>query len=105
MFDVSIVGLQLMDQISSLMNVYMPTNLVHTLRFLRLIRILRLARTVRIFRELRVVVSSIVSALQSLVWTLLILAMLVFASSVIFTQVVHDQLADQSANAERVKYW
>eukprot|EP00930_Biecheleria_cincta_P005275 TRINITY_DN10619_c0_g1_i5.p1 TRINITY_DN10619_c0_g1~~TRINITY_DN10619_c0_g1_i5.p1 ORF type:complete len:594 (+),score=72.64 TRINITY_DN10619_c0_g1_i5:47-1783(+) len=70
------------------------------LRILRIIRMTRLAKLVRIVRfvrfvrALRTLTMSIVSTLKSLVWSMLLLASILFIFGVLFTDVTTTHLSD-----------
>jgi len=61
---------------------------LRALRILRVIRLLRAARIVEHVQELQTIVLSIGGSIKSLLWTLLLLALLIFVVGVSFTQIV-----------------
>eukprot|EP00746_Dinoflagellata_sp_MGD_P080637 gnl/MRDRNA2_/MRDRNA2_32170_c0_seq1.p1 gnl/MRDRNA2_/MRDRNA2_32170_c0~~gnl/MRDRNA2_/MRDRNA2_32170_c0_seq1.p1 ORF type:complete len:571 (+),score=75.89 gnl/MRDRNA2_/MRDRNA2_32170_c0_seq1:119-1714(+) len=58
-------------------------------RFLRIVRIVRLMRVMRFLPDLRNMISGILSAVRSLFWSMVLLAMVMFAFGVLFTEVVN----------------
>eukprot|EP00746_Dinoflagellata_sp_MGD_P108356 gnl/MRDRNA2_/MRDRNA2_46281_c0_seq1.p1 gnl/MRDRNA2_/MRDRNA2_46281_c0~~gnl/MRDRNA2_/MRDRNA2_46281_c0_seq1.p1 ORF type:complete len:339 (-),score=42.60 gnl/MRDRNA2_/MRDRNA2_46281_c0_seq1:61-1077(-) len=69
---------------------------VRVLRILRLVRILRVVRITRFFRELRIMVCGIQSSLQSLVWAMVLLFLVMFMFAVYIMQSVTDHLTRSS---------
>jgi len=68
-------------------------------RIIRLTRILKTVQVVRVFRfimALRTLVTSIFHTLKALFWALLLLFLIVYVFSVLFTQTVNDALNDPS---------
>lgn len=63
---------------------------VRTVRVIRLIRILRIIRIIRFVDELRTLVTSIMSSLRSLFWTVMLLFLGIYIVGIYFTQVVLD---------------
>mmetsp|Transcript_57686 Transcript_57686/g.167444 ORF Transcript_57686/g.167444 Transcript_57686/m.167444 type:complete len:670 (-) Transcript_57686:190-2199(-) len=68
--------------------------LLRILRITRLIRIVRITKIVRFIRALHTLVHQIMSTLKSLVWGLLLLVILMYGFSIIFTQVATSLLTD-----------
>mmetsp|Transcript_109245 Transcript_109245/g.315673 ORF Transcript_109245/g.315673 Transcript_109245/m.315673 type:complete len:683 (-) Transcript_109245:464-2512(-) len=70
----------------------LPSNLsaARLLRVLRLVRVVRLIRFLRLVRDLRLLVSSILSSMRSLGWTVLLLVVLIYCVSLGITQLVSD---------------
>merc|ERR1712232_705351 len=84
------------------------------IRLVRMLRILRLARLARYLQALRVLVFSIMATLRSLLWALVLLAMIFYGFGVAFTQAVanhcigevNDPLQAPQCNNEAVSlYW
>eukprot|EP00440_Ansanella_granifera_P067531 gb/GFBE01073249.1/.p1 GENE.gb/GFBE01073249.1/~~gb/GFBE01073249.1/.p1 ORF type:complete len:660 (+),score=121.15 gb/GFBE01073249.1/:1-1980(+) len=81
-----------------------PVQVALNMRTLRVIRIVRIVRAVRIvrlikfIRALRTLVSSIASTLRSLVWAMLLLYMIIYVFSVLFTDVVTGYRIDELEN-------
>jgi len=106
-FDLSVVILQVAEQCVHLfmyMKVPLSLSFLRLLRVLRLVRITRLVRLVRLFQELGTIMSSILASLTALFWTLLLLVMLMYIVSVVFTQIIVELPAD-SPNAQEINYW
>ena len=74
------------------------------LRAFRIIRVTRIAKTVRllhIFRfilALRMLVTSIINTLKSLLWALILLILIIYVFAVLFAQAVASYLADGSVS-------
>jgi len=61
---------------------------IGVVRLLSILRIIRLLRTVRITKQLRTIVVSLLSTFQSLLWTVVMLAMLVYTISLLLLQAI-----------------
>uniref|UniRef100_A0A7S0B6C9 EF-hand domain-containing protein n=1 Tax=Pyrodinium bahamense TaxID=73915 RepID=A0A7S0B6C9_9DINO len=108
LFDLLVVSLQLMEQAThwlTVANISMDISIVRMCRVLRLIRITRLIRVVRLVHELRTLVASIMGSFKSLAWTLLLLMIVIYSCSVLFTQVVLDALDHEVPHAEDLDRW
>lgn len=64
--------------------------IVRIVRITRLIRIFRISRIVRFIQALRTLVYSIMCTLKSLIWALMLLAMIIYCFGIVFTQAVVD---------------
>jgi len=106
-FDVVVVGLQLVEEVMAFQAAGSWEQLVsqrrertaslsflRILRILRLVRIIRVVRVLRLVRELRTMVHSIASTLVSLAWTVLLLLLLIYVTGICFTQMVADSGQD-----------
>lgn len=106
MFDLLVVLAALLEVVISALDVGGITNM-RVLRILRTIRIVRSVRIMRFFRELRIMVYGIQSSVQSLIWALILLLLVMFVFSVYITQTVAEELSMQSGksseNIDRVK--
>lgn len=107
-FDLTVVTLQVVEQASTLlwllkvpMNIYM----IRTLRIMRLIRITRIIRVLRLVDQLRVLSSCIMGSMKSLTWTLCLLLLIIYAFSVLFTQIVLDALREDTEDPEALEAW
>eukprot|EP00929_Paragymnodinium_shiwhaense_P051451 TRINITY_DN25890_c0_g2_i1.p1 TRINITY_DN25890_c0_g2~~TRINITY_DN25890_c0_g2_i1.p1 ORF type:complete len:1165 (-),score=239.14 TRINITY_DN25890_c0_g2_i1:263-3757(-) len=95
-FDITVVCLQLSEEILALFTGSAREEKVGNLNFIRVLRVLRLARIIRVFRllrylqELRAMLLSIVSSLRSLCWTICLLLFLIYILSVYVTQLIAD---------------
>eukprot|EP00746_Dinoflagellata_sp_MGD_P007807 gnl/MRDRNA2_/MRDRNA2_115532_c0_seq1.p1 gnl/MRDRNA2_/MRDRNA2_115532_c0~~gnl/MRDRNA2_/MRDRNA2_115532_c0_seq1.p1 ORF type:complete len:662 (-),score=121.10 gnl/MRDRNA2_/MRDRNA2_115532_c0_seq1:22-2007(-) len=108
-FDVVVVGLGLMDQITSLVTsgseLGPNLSVVRVLRVIRLIRIVRVVRVLRFFRELRMMLYSVVSCLKSLVWAVLLVFMMIYIVGIFILQLVtqhREGLSDQDEEPEEL---
>eukprot|EP00929_Paragymnodinium_shiwhaense_P095545 TRINITY_DN5673_c0_g1_i1.p1 TRINITY_DN5673_c0_g1~~TRINITY_DN5673_c0_g1_i1.p1 ORF type:complete len:553 (+),score=120.51 TRINITY_DN5673_c0_g1_i1:62-1660(+) len=96
-FDLTIVILQVTEQISKACGgARLSYSTVNLLRLLRIFRIARLLRVLRLVDELQRIIVSIVNSLSSLGWVLMLLSVLVYFFSVLFTQMtlVHVEASD-----------
>lgn len=91
-FDILIVLLALMEEIFKLMGDSRSSNLLfmRIIRVLRVVRIIRLVRVLHTFRELRVLINSILGSMNSLMWTILLLLVIMYICAVYLCQVVAD---------------
>lgn len=78
------------------------------------VRIIRMARTVRIFRimrvlkdfaSLRILLYCVLSTLRSLIWTLLLLAIIMYIFGIMFTQAATDHILRSPGDDEVRLYW
>eukprot|EP00929_Paragymnodinium_shiwhaense_P086474 TRINITY_DN46991_c0_g1_i1.p1 TRINITY_DN46991_c0_g1~~TRINITY_DN46991_c0_g1_i1.p1 ORF type:complete len:801 (+),score=182.89 TRINITY_DN46991_c0_g1_i1:65-2467(+) len=106
-FDCIVVGMQLSEEFMALLAPAGDgseggggTNLsaMRMLRILRLVRIIRLVRVMRLVGELRSIIVSIFSSMQSLIWTLVLLLLIMYIVAVYLTQLVSDYLVDAQRN-------
>jgi len=116
-FDILIVGLQIVDNGISLALYTKQSSLVseisentdsvgvlYLLRFFRLLRILRMVRTVHIVGEFQAIIVAILSSLRPLCWTIGLLMLLIYMMGVCFTQIVTDHLvAVESPDEEELR--
>lgn len=86
-FDFSLVAMQVFDVGVSIAGVLRMGRL---LRLLRLVRVLRLLRVFRLFEELQSVLSCLMQAFKSLVWTGLMLLLVLYILAVYLTQITTD---------------
>mmetsp|Transcript_37770 Transcript_37770/g.87408 ORF Transcript_37770/g.87408 Transcript_37770/m.87408 type:complete len:670 (+) Transcript_37770:63-2072(+) len=101
LFDSVVVGLQILDIITTLSmgddaNATAETgtgnlSFMRIIRLMRLLRILRLMRLLRFVQELRSMVMSIAASLKSLMWTIILLAFLMYGVGVCLTQMIADK--------------
>eukprot|EP00929_Paragymnodinium_shiwhaense_P058879 TRINITY_DN29495_c0_g1_i4.p1 TRINITY_DN29495_c0_g1~~TRINITY_DN29495_c0_g1_i4.p1 ORF type:complete len:367 (-),score=33.21 TRINITY_DN29495_c0_g1_i4:124-1224(-) len=92
-FDLTITLMQVVEQLFILMRVANTRNMFLLFRTLRLIRISRLIRMFRLVDELQKIVSSILGSMDSLAWVLLLLVIIIYLFSVVFTQLLcHPEL-------------
>eukprot|EP00931_Biecheleriopsis_adriatica_P064042 TRINITY_DN38902_c0_g1_i1.p1 TRINITY_DN38902_c0_g1~~TRINITY_DN38902_c0_g1_i1.p1 ORF type:complete len:898 (+),score=102.16 TRINITY_DN38902_c0_g1_i1:73-2766(+) len=78
-------------------------------RVLRLLRIMRIVRLLRFIREIRVMIVSIFSSVRSLGWTLMLLGVVTYSTSVLILQVIIDAGSERtdlfSEDTELTKYF
>jgi len=106
--DFILVMLQLLEEIASIIGSTGGANLsfLRVLRILRLLRAIRLARVLRLVRQLRTLVCSIAASMQSLAWTVLLIAFLIYVVAIYFTQLtLHTRigLTDEESAAANQK--
>eukprot|EP00927_Polykrikos_kofoidii_P083784 TRINITY_DN8660_c0_g1_i1.p1 TRINITY_DN8660_c0_g1~~TRINITY_DN8660_c0_g1_i1.p1 ORF type:complete len:643 (-),score=80.46 TRINITY_DN8660_c0_g1_i1:82-2010(-) len=88
-FDFLLMALAVAEEAVKLLNLDAPNlNVLRIIRFLRLTRLLRFIRLLRAFRELRVVIMSIISCIKSLVWTMVLLAVVVYLMAVLLLMII-----------------
>eukprot|EP00933_Yihiella_yeosuensis_P033327 TRINITY_DN27057_c0_g1_i1.p1 TRINITY_DN27057_c0_g1~~TRINITY_DN27057_c0_g1_i1.p1 ORF type:complete len:831 (+),score=115.06 TRINITY_DN27057_c0_g1_i1:283-2775(+) len=102
-FDLCVVVLQLVELaqatilVATLANkesgIPMNLSFVRLLRVMRLIRVIRAIRVLRLIGELRTIVTSILSSLKFLVWTIVLLCFIIYIVGVYLTQLVVDNRA------------
>ena len=93
-FDSVVVFLQVFDIITTLAvggNNGGNLNFMRLVRLMRLLRILRLMRVLRFVQELRSMVMSIAASLRSLMWTIILLAFLMYGVGVCLIQMIADK--------------
>ncbi|CAE7360844.1 Cacna1s [Symbiodinium natans] len=119
LFDMLIVGLSLLETLieilASMMAVsQMDSSHLRVMRFARLARALRGVRVIKLLRyigALRTIIFSIISTMSSLLWTLVLLAILWYCFGVVITQIVTDDCrypkedGSVSCDALLVKFW
>jgi len=81
-FDMLLVFSSVMEHLLS----FLDLSFIRILRIFRTIRVMRVIRVIRIFRELRLMVASIISALASLIWAFILLAVLIYLFAILFLQ-------------------
>mmetsp|Transcript_4891 Transcript_4891/g.11573 ORF Transcript_4891/g.11573 Transcript_4891/m.11573 type:complete len:640 (-) Transcript_4891:130-2049(-) len=96
LFDSTIVGLQMIEEISTLAvgsQAAQGGNLgfMRVMRILRLLRIMRLVRLLQFVSELRTMVMSIVGSMKSLVWTILLMLLIKYIIGVCLCQLIADR--------------
>merc|ERR1719343_1190301 len=98
LFDLTVVGVQIFETAVNHLDsgryvIDKDKHLASILRIARLLRITRLVRVLRLFLELRTLVISIAGSMKELFWTLVLLATVIYAFSVFFTELVAEHLA------------
>lgn len=105
MFDTFLVSVTLIEQFVELIitkdgKLGVNVSFMRVLRVLRLVRVVRLVRIVRLISELRTIVSSVANSLKSLVFTILIIAFLIYIMAVFITQMVTEKLRNDPDDKE-----
>eukprot|EP00439_Symbiodinium_sp_Y106_P038710 s540_g4.t1 len=70
-------------------------------RITRLFKAVRLMRIFRFVRALRTLITSILHTLKSLFWAVVLLGLIVYVFSVLFTQIVNDELLEGNWSVEQ----
>jgi len=70
---------------------------VRIVRITRLVRVAKLGRILRFVMALRTLIQSIIYTLKSLIWALVLLALIIYFFAIIFTQAVGDSRLDANA--------
>lgn len=96
-FDLLVVAAALIEELLTQVVTTDMTN-IRVLRILRLVRILRVVRITRFFRELRIMVCGIQSSLQSLVWAMVLLFLMMFMFAVYIMQIVTDHVSKEDSD-------
>lgn len=92
MFDVFVIVVALVEELLSHLDSGTSITNIRVLRILRLVRIIRVVRITRFFRELRVMVCGIQSSMQSLIWAMVLLLLVMFMFAVLIMQSITDAL-------------
>lgn len=71
------------------------------LRVTRLIRVFRIVRIIRFVRALRTLVHSILHTLKALMWAMLLLFLVIYVFSILFTQVSVDYMITEDSGTHR----
>eukprot|EP00930_Biecheleria_cincta_P045398 TRINITY_DN31298_c0_g1_i1.p1 TRINITY_DN31298_c0_g1~~TRINITY_DN31298_c0_g1_i1.p1 ORF type:complete len:723 (-),score=94.30 TRINITY_DN31298_c0_g1_i1:122-2191(-) len=67
---------------------------LRVLRLVRLARVVRIMRLVKALRALRTLCHSIICTIRSLVWAMILIILIVYVFSIVFTTVVNTHLSD-----------
>lgn len=78
--------------------------IIRVVRVTRLIRIIRIVRIVRFVRGLRTLIYSILFTLRSLIWAMLLLALIMYVFGVVFTQAIADHMLALEVNQSESIY-
>lgn len=70
---------------------------VRIVRITRLVRVAKLGRILRFVMALRTLIQSIIYTLKSLIWALVLLALIIYFFAIIFTQAIGDSRLDADA--------
>jgi len=80
--------------------------IIRMLRITRFVRTLRIPRVIRFITALRTLIYSIVATLKSLVWALVLLAMIIYVFAIVFTQSTTDHvLLHGESSLPLTMYW
>ncbi|CAE7464953.1 Cacna1c [Symbiodinium natans] len=83
-----------MDSVAGLTGLRMA----RLIRITRVVRVAKLGRILRFVMALRTLIQSIIYTLKSLIWALVLLALIVYVFAVLFAQAVGDHLIDPTAD-------
>lgn len=97
MMDVETFVLPLIESTGS------PLAMLSTLRLLRLLRVSRMAKLMKTFPELMLIVKGLAAAVRAVSWTLVVLVMILFVWSIVFTSIYHQGFATDEEVAERIE--
>ncbi|CAE7506213.1 CAC [Symbiodinium natans] len=68
--------------------------ILRLLRIGKLVRVVRVVRVVKFFRSLRTLVQSLLGTMKALFWAMLLLALIIYIFSILFTDAVIDHVRD-----------
>merc|ERR1712232_1228950 len=85
-FDALLVILSMMEFAVRQSKIKLDLSYLRVLRLLRVIRVVRIVRVFRFFRELRMMLSSIMHCVRSLVWVLLVLGVAIYIMALFLVQ-------------------
>lgn len=85
-FDTVVIGLQVFEQVFSMIAVNPSRQLHNALNMVRILRVVRMVRLLHLFKELQTRVKAIVESLSSLATTLVLMGMTIYTFSIIFAQ-------------------
>eukprot|EP00927_Polykrikos_kofoidii_P030217 TRINITY_DN26030_c0_g1_i2.p1 TRINITY_DN26030_c0_g1~~TRINITY_DN26030_c0_g1_i2.p1 ORF type:complete len:582 (-),score=84.47 TRINITY_DN26030_c0_g1_i2:36-1781(-) len=112
LFDTVVIGLTIVDtgttfsSVASGLTTTAGVNL-RSIRLFRMVRFVRIIRLLRLVEELQTIVASIVSSLRSLVWTLILLLIFIYALAACLTQIIidHRHAREPHQVSEKIDYW
>lgn len=106
LLDVTIVSLQLLDQILEVVDYSLSHfSAFRLLRMLRVVRVLRIIRLIRMISDLRAIVASVIGSMRALAWTVVLLFVIIYIISVYLTQLYVDSDIQGSSKHEFSKYY
>jgi len=101
LFDTFVVFTSILDEaLKRSRAISLDLSAVRLLRILRLARIIRIIRLLRFFQDLRIMVAGILGSLQSLVWALVLLFLVMFVVATSVMQIVAEELAIHNSQKE-----
>merc|ERR1712107_467808 len=80
------------------------TSILRLTRLFRIARILRMVRVMKLFQSLRILVQTILSSLQSSVWSMILLGIIIVSNGVFLGNMLHEYIMD-STNPEETRLW
>jgi len=106
-FDIVVVLTAGLEQAFKLIRTDLRSNMtfLRVMRIIKITRIIRIIRVVRIFRELRIMVTSIVSTIRTLFWSIVCLFMIMSGVGVYLATAVSDYQAEHGTNPEMATYF
>jgi len=98
-FDSILVGTAWFEIISSLVGMDSGggVTFLRVLRLLKMMKMLRVVRVMRFFRELRMMLTSIIGSITTLLWSMLMLSLITFVFGLMFLHAVTDYLNETPA--------
>jgi len=82
---------------------------LRALRLLKMAKMLRMIRLVRSMRELRILLYAILGSMQSMIWSLLFLILVLYGFAIIFTQACSQYVSDSGTASDTLheieQYW
>lgn len=75
-------------------------SIIKAMRVVRILRLVRVFRVVRFFRSLRVLISSIIHTLRSVIWALTLLTLIMYTFAILFTYCYTDFVHNNPNNLE-----
>eukprot|EP00931_Biecheleriopsis_adriatica_P020565 TRINITY_DN13701_c0_g1_i2.p1 TRINITY_DN13701_c0_g1~~TRINITY_DN13701_c0_g1_i2.p1 ORF type:complete len:590 (-),score=105.87 TRINITY_DN13701_c0_g1_i2:149-1873(-) len=112
-FDLLLVALSLQELLTSLALGGRASNFgfLKLFKSVKLAKILRVAKVLRVFKELSLMLSSLIGSMRSLFWSLLMMAFIYFAFSLLFVRLSFEYLAEnidfiqESDRKELIRYF
>lgn len=77
-------------------------SMLRLLRVARILKLMRIIRLIRLFRSFRILLYSVFNTLKSLVWALLLLCIIIYAFSIVFTQAATDPVLKSRLDSDMV---
>lgn len=75
---------------------FSPLRVIRIVRITRLVRVTKIARILRFVKALRTLVTSIISTLKSLFWAVVLMILIMYAFSIVFTQAVANHMEENN---------
>lgn len=80
------------------------TRALRVLRAVRLLRFVRLLRVMRVFASLRVMVRTLCTCMDSLMWSMAVVGFIIMSAAMLMVQLTSDIIADESRSTE-LRVW